>query len=206
MANHNDTMQKEKYLNVLLEDGCKYLKIADVLLKSNRDDLPNFQKTLAMMDSLSRHRTVLKEDLETLKEVEGVIHMDEEEEEEVEEEEEDTDEDQESLTSGEYDKADWLHRLSSSLSYRKNILMNLEIQLMKKLDFHGKQVKIRSEMNCIFQNYRRMADAVLRQTKSIENCFKKDRRLASRFTGKREKLKRILADINEKQQFFWETK
>ncbi|XP_078032525.1 uncharacterized protein LOC144467545 [Augochlora pura] len=201
MANNEDKMN-EQFLNVLLQNGISYLKIADELLKRNRNDLTTFQNVLKMMDNLSRHQTVLKEDLEILKELDNEIGLDE-----------DMEEDEGSLVSEELDESheedifinqkfsNWVHKFSSCVIHRKNLLTHLEIQITEKLNYCGKQLVLRSEVNRIFQNYRAMATKVLEQTKSIEHCLEKD----ARFTMKCEKLKGILARINEKQNFFWES-
>ncbi|XP_033330717.2 uncharacterized protein LOC117222845 isoform X1 [Megalopta genalis] len=185
--------KKESLLDILLLDGCKYLHMTNEMYQRNRESFPDFQRMLKIINCLSRVQTLLKVCLAILKEVE-------------------TADIEQLLASGEFNESYGegiaiqnvlVDSIDSLINSHKNTIKNLELDLLQKLDYYGKQLMLQTKMRALLQNYCAKTATVLKQTTSIENRFKRNARLANRFREKCEKLKGILDNINERQIFFW---
>ncbi|XP_017762987.1 PREDICTED: uncharacterized protein LOC108552823 [Eufriesea mexicana] len=176
MANkENLLVQTEKLFETLLQEGNKYLFAMDDLRNKFRKDSFEFKKILSHIDSYSRCKTQLREDMEEFKEmydydtVDDIIDDDDTEEgDEMEymqiEMEEYENEDEDLLLEEQF-------RQFRNIMYRKNILANMEMIILRMLNvdesFVNFQICVYSKLKVILKDYCQRVQAFLKRNEAL---------------------------------------
>ncbi|XP_033203195.1 uncharacterized protein LOC117164350 [Bombus vancouverensis nearcticus] len=213
MTSKKVLLRKETFLERLLKEGKGYIFTMEELHVCLKRHSCEYKKMLFVIDRYSRYKTQLKENMEDLIVYDSDV-LDDNDDEDI----EDADEmEYLDIEMGGYENEEdfvvfeeYFHNFDS-IAYRRNILANMEMLILRMLIMDGSLINILfsiySKLKILLKDYYQRVEKFLERNKTLvefQNNSEKKQPIKS-FEKKYNQLQQLLLKITEKEIFLVET-